>query len=235
MSYCVNCGVELDQSAKKCALCQTPLVNPMDDEASSSLSTPYPDKVVLPAGVRRRYAAFIISMVILIPNIVCGIINLLMPSTGVWAVYVIATSALAWVLFVQPFFWKKIPPYTLIAIDAVTVALYLYVFYAVGNEKGWFYQIAMPLLLILEAMLLFAVYWVRKKKRDWPDIVIAIFFGLGLYSVCVDFLLHLFIQNRPAISFSIVVLACCAALIGFFAAVKKNRRFRAWLGRKFFI
>lgn len=235
MSYCVNCGVELDESAKACALCQAPVINPMVDEAPKSISAPYPDKVVLPPGVRRRYAAFIVSMVVLIPNIVCGVINLLMPSTGIWSVYVIATSALAWVLFVQPFLWKKIPPYTLIAIDAVAVALYLYVFYAVGNEKGWFYQVAMPMVLILEAMLLFAVYWVKKKKRDWPDIVIAIFIGLGIYSVCVDFLLHIFIQGRFAISFSIVVLACCTALIGFFVAVKRNRRFRAWLSRKFFI
>ncbi len=235
MSYCVNCGVELDKSAEKCALCQTPIINPMEYEASKSISTPYPDKVVLPAGVRRRYVAFIISMVLLIPNIVCGIINLLIPSSGIWAVYVIATSTLVWVLFVQPFLWKKVPPYTLIAIDAVTVGLYLYIFYAVGNEKGWFYQIAMPMLLILEAMLLATVYWLRKEKRDWPDIVVAIFLQLGLYSVCVDFLLHMFIQGRPIITFSIVILACCMALIGFFIAVKKNRRFRAWLARRFFI
>lgn len=235
MSYCVNCGVELDKSAKKCALCQAPVINPMDYETSLPLCAPYPDKVILPPGVRRRYAAFIVSMVLLIPNIVCGIINLLIPSSGIWAVYVIATSALVWVLFVQPFFWKRVPPYTLIAIDAVTVALYLYVFYAAGNEKGWFYQVAMPLLLILEAMLLLTVYWMKKKKRDWPDIVVAIFLELGLYSVCADFLLHLFMQGRLAISFSIVVLACCVALIGFFIAVKKNLRLRAWLSRRFFV
>ncbi|HZK39173.1 MAG TPA: DUF6320 domain-containing protein [Clostridia bacterium] len=235
MSYCVNCGVELDKSAKKCALCQTPIINPMEYEASKPVFAPYPDKVVLPAGVRRRYVAFIISMVLLIPNIVCGIINLLIPSSGIWAVYVIATSALVWVLFVQPFLWKKIPPYTLISIDAVAVALYIYVFYAIGNEKGWFYQIAMPMLLVLEAMLLAMVYWLRRKKRDWPDIVIAIFFGVGLYSVFADLLLHLFVEGRPIISFSLVVLACCVALIGFFIAVKRNQRFRAWLGRRFFI
>lgn len=28
MSYCVNCGVELDSAAKKCALCETPVINP---------------------------------------------------------------------------------------------------------------------------------------------------------------------------------------------------------------
>ena len=28
MSYCVNCGVELDNSLKKCVLCDTPVINP---------------------------------------------------------------------------------------------------------------------------------------------------------------------------------------------------------------
>ena len=28
MSYCVNCGVELDPSAGICPLCHTPVVNP---------------------------------------------------------------------------------------------------------------------------------------------------------------------------------------------------------------
>ena len=30
MSYCVNCGVELDPSAKKCALCSAPVYNPKE-------------------------------------------------------------------------------------------------------------------------------------------------------------------------------------------------------------
>ena len=28
MSYCVNCGVELDATASFCPLCHTPVVNP---------------------------------------------------------------------------------------------------------------------------------------------------------------------------------------------------------------
>lgn len=28
MSYCVNCGVELDSTASFCPLCRTPVVNP---------------------------------------------------------------------------------------------------------------------------------------------------------------------------------------------------------------
>ena len=32
MSYCVNCGVELDASAKECPLCNTPVLNPRELE-----------------------------------------------------------------------------------------------------------------------------------------------------------------------------------------------------------
>ena len=235
MSYCVNCGVELDKSAKKCALCSAPVINPMETGQTVSSPAPYPDKVVLPLGVRRRYVAFIISMVVLIPNIVCGIINFLFFFFFVWAVYVIASSALAWVLFVQSFLWKKIHPYSLIAIDALAAGSYIYVFYAVGNEKGWFYQVAMPMLLLLEVMLLGSAYWLRRKKRDWPDIIIAVLIEIGIYSVCVDLLLHLFIEGRSVITFSIILIACCISLIVFFIAVKSNRHLRAWLSRKFFI
>ena len=28
MSYCVNCGVKLEESLTKCPLCNTPVINP---------------------------------------------------------------------------------------------------------------------------------------------------------------------------------------------------------------
>ena len=42
MSYCVNCGVELDPSAGICPLCHTPVVNPgrpVDEEAPPPFPT----------------------------------------------------------------------------------------------------------------------------------------------------------------------------------------------------
>lgn len=40
MSYCVNCGVELDASAKKCPLCDTPVYNPKDRNRRSTIPFP---------------------------------------------------------------------------------------------------------------------------------------------------------------------------------------------------
>ena len=41
MSYCVNCGVELDASLEVCPLCNTPVLNPNEIERPQ-LKTPFP-------------------------------------------------------------------------------------------------------------------------------------------------------------------------------------------------
>ena len=40
MSYCVNCGVELDSTAQKCALCDTPVYNPSQKEEKNVHTPP---------------------------------------------------------------------------------------------------------------------------------------------------------------------------------------------------
>jgi cation transport ATPase len=171
MAYCVKCGVELDESAKKCALCSTPLVLPQGLELDQGAATPFPEKVQLPAEVRRRYLVFFVSMVMLIPNIVLIITNFLLPSTGLWALYVASSSALAWVLFVYPFLWKRQKPYLLITVDALATALYIYVFYALGKEKGWFFYLALPIVCLLTLSLYITTFWIRRARRDWPEII----------------------------------------------------------------
>lgn len=41
MSYCVNCGVELEASLRECPLCHTPVINPME-AGKDKPPSPYP-------------------------------------------------------------------------------------------------------------------------------------------------------------------------------------------------
>lgn len=43
MSYCVNCGVELDKTCAVCPLCNTPVYNP-NQPVDVVSPKPYPDK-----------------------------------------------------------------------------------------------------------------------------------------------------------------------------------------------
>ena len=119
MSYCVNCGVELDDSAKKCALCGAPVLNPYLDEPEEALPPPYPDRLALPEGTNRRYIAFLVSMVLLIPNLICGVANLLILDSGVWSAYIVSSSLLFWVFFIVPFLMEKPRPLVLWLLDTL--------------------------------------------------------------------------------------------------------------------
>ena len=43
MSYCVNCGVELDAAIKSCPLCGVTVINPCQPEMAAA--APYPKKI----------------------------------------------------------------------------------------------------------------------------------------------------------------------------------------------
>lgn len=159
MSYCVNCGVELDDSAKKCALCGAPVLNPYLDEPEEALPPPYPDRLALPEGTNRRYIAFLVSMVLLIPNLICGVANLLILDSGVWSAYIVSSSLLFWVFFIVPFLMEKPRPLVLWLLDTLAGTLYTWLYYVVGwGPRGWFLHLGLPLILGLSVISLFMIH-----------------------------------------------------------------------------
>jgi len=235
MSYCVNCGVELDDSAKTCALCSTPVINPNASVSPEDAVDPFPVRMVIPAGVRRRYAAFIASMVFLIPNIVCLVINLLFNFGYLWANYINATSAIIWLLFVFPFLLRKPKSYIIIPVDAIGVILYTAVFYSIQHGEGWLFKLAIPLILVVFTFVFSVVEWIKHKHLDWPVLVTSILVQVSVLSFAIELLFRYYYSLRLLPVVSIIVSACCLALIAFFISVKSNKRLRAWLSRKFFI
>ena len=234
MSYCVNCGVELDTTAKKCVLCDTPVYHPTK-QTEEAASTPFSEIPVIPQNMRRKFVALIISYIILIPNIVCTFINIFLTPDNLWFVYLVSTSALLWVLFVSPFLSRKLRPYLMWGFDTVAVALYTFVFHSRklgGNE--WYFSVALPIILIVSACFLAFIYWDRKRKHHWTSKMLHIFvdlvISLSVSAVC----LYL---NERTLSWEICLIldACCLALLFFWLYANKSKKVRAWLSRKVFV
>ena len=238
MSYCVNCGVELDSTASKCVLCGCPVVNPFAQKSDTSAEIkPYPDKIVIPKATRKSFTALIVSVVMLIPCIVCGLTNFFTIESGDWSFYVISSVFLAWVLFVLPFLPKKKHPYIMLAVDTVELLLYLFFIFAMNIDDGelWFLKFALPLVLALSGIVLFMFLWLGKKRRSPFKIVIAVLTQISLYCIIIDILLHLFYTIHTQIYFSFIVTVSCLVLIALMIFALKNKRFGAWMRRKFFV
>ena len=71
MSYCVNCGVELDETLRRCPLCGTEVINPNQRSAPDPAARPFPSKVEqLERRAVRRFFTVMATLMLLIPPVV---------------------------------------------------------------------------------------------------------------------------------------------------------------------
>lgn len=236
MSYCVNCGVELDDSAASCALCSTAVYNPKDEKNNVPQQAPFSQTPVLFPRVKRKFIASVISVVILIPNLVCTLVNIFLKSDGFWSIYINATSTLLWVMLVFPFLIKRLKPLLMWAFDSVAAALYIYVFYVLGREKiQWYFRFALPITVTVSLCVLVFMLWVNKKKRHWSSIMIHLFIDVSVLTLVIGTLISAFLTSTTGIVICLIILLSSLSLVGFFIYCNRSKYVRAWLSKKFFV
>lgn len=233
MSYCVNCGVELDASAKQCALCGTPVYHPDKPPVEATeAALPFSPVPVIPEGVKKRFIATLITVILLVPCLVCGLVNLLFSPKELWSVYVSASALLTWILFVFPFLSKRLHPYRMWLFDTIASAAYIYVFYALlSANRGWYWQIALPLVLTLSLCALIFMWWSIGKNRGWPDKMLHLFIDAFALSGVGGLMFFLGGFLTVAEVFLIIALSV-AVLIAFGIYCSRSKKVRAWLTRR---
>lgn len=232
MSYCVNCGVELEKGCPSCPLCDTPVINPREKNTDTEKPV-YPENLSIPKSLSKKYWVFVLSLVMLIPNLVLIILNALLFDSEV-VKYIVGGFIVAWIWFLFPLLWKKPLPVILLAIDALALLSYLDMFKIYGDESGWFSAIAMPVVIALWAICNLFIFWL-KKPRSKPLIAIGVLGAVTVMSFVIEICMNMFYNGRLQIVISLVMTACCVSLMIFFAFLEKSRRLKAWAKRKFFM
>ncbi len=234
MSYCVNCGVELDDSAKKCALCQTPVINP-DKPIQNDIVTPFAEKLHIPKESKTRFMVLLASMIMLIPCLVCFLINILFVSTSFWSLYVCCSMALLWIIFVFPFFTKKFRAYIMWAFDTVAVALYVYFFFAMDSHSdGWYFKAALPIILINSLLILIFMLWAKSKDRHWILKTLIVVLDIGLSILTGGLILTYSLGIPKASTIGIIIFSCLVTVVMFLIYCYSSKTIRKWLTKKFF-
>lgn len=234
MSYCVNCGVELDNGAESCPLCRTEVINP-NITKREEVTPSFPDRIYLPKSLNKRFGAFIASMVILLPNIVCTLVNILFYPDSNWCWAVNATSLLLWVIFVSPFFWKKTVSWALILIDSVCVMGYAGVLCVLTESMEAYFGCILPLIAVVAVIVGFFIEFKEHAKPGWHVLCIAAFTEILVSSLSIELIVRNYLDVGMLPAYSLIISACCAAVTGFFIAVATNKKLRMWVDRKFFV
>lgn len=236
LSYCVNCGVELDPSAEKCALCSTPVFNPnQPPKKSEENEKPFSDRLVIPKSLQRKFVACIITMIMLIPNIILLMINIFFFRDRFWAVYIASTSFLLWILFVFPFITKKIRPYLMWAFDTAVSVVYSFTVVALSTGKAVIWEALATVIGLASAAALFFIVWVRGKKRSVSAVVVHLLVDAVAFTVLAGLSTAYFTQNENWFIAGVICAACFASLLGFGIYCNRSKHMRAWIKKVFYI
>lgn len=243
MSYCVNCGVELEEVAEKCPLCDTPVINPNKKE-NSAVSASYSDKPAdIPESSKKRYKAFIITIAMLIPNIVCFLSNIIFNYGYMWIWILNATSVLIWTFVVLPLILNKKSFIFQMLINTVVSVGYAFVLYYLEQEKGlivnhghgWFVECAVPIILVGAVLTVIVGLIIKHRKPHWSFVCISVLGAVAIGSISFDLTITHYLKNSFTPAVSLIIASCCAALMIFFASVAGNSKMKAWLDKKFYV
>lgn len=232
MSYCVNCGVELEKGCPECPLCDTPVINPKE-KTSENDKFVYPETIIIPKSLSKKYWVFLITMIMLIPNLVMLILNALIFDNHV-VPFISGGFVVAWIWFLFPLLWKKVMPMLILGIDALALLTYLYAFEHFNGNTGWFAFVSLPVVIVLWALGNGFIFLFKKTKRKSIRTA-AVLGAINIMSFVTEICASTFFLGKLQVTVSLVITACCLSLMIFFIVLAKSKRLDAWVSRKFFV
>ncbi len=233
MSYCVNCGVELETSLKKCPLCNTPVINPNELQNAKEAASPYPKEKGEVEAVKRKDWAILVSVVCGATAITCGLLNFLVFNKNQWSLLVIGVCMFLWVCAVPTMLYPKFSVYASLFLDGVALAMYLFMMTYVTHSDRWFLILALPIVFLIMAVAELFAFLYRKVAHSFLSTAIYLFGAISVICVGVELLIDNFLGNALALSWSAIVLAVCIIIELMLITIISSRRFRGAIRKRF--
>lgn len=226
MSYCVNCGVELEKSEKHCPLCGVEVNNP---------ARPYDDKAVRPypkrldpinARINRQFIASVLTICMAFPAVLCLAINLSLNGSLSWSLYVTGALVLIWTAVVPSYLFRR-PSLTRLYLPVlISLSLYLLLIAKMQKDSSWYLTLALPIIL-LSAILFYLNAWliIHRKVRGFA-IPAMILISIGLLTVGCDITIGLHLGGGWVPDWSFYVLIPCLAVAMLSLTVARRQSIR---------
>lgn len=231
MSYCVNCGVELESSLKECPLCHTPVMNPRELNKETPPS-PYPIDKGQVEEVTRKDLGILITVVLAATSVTCLLLNLLIFNSSLWSLLVIG-GCLCFLVFTLPaIFCSKVPVYVTLLSDGVSIMLYLFLITFVTETDAWFRQLGLPIAVLLTALAEVLALLARFVPFTVLSCALYLFIGIPTFCVILELLIRHMLEQPYRISWSAVVLTVCVIIDFALVTILTKKRLRNEVRRR---
>lgn len=230
--YCVNCGVKLSDTEKKCPLCQTVAFHP--DIIRESADPLYPPERQIDPQVNIKVAQIIITTSYLLALLISLICDLQLNGSITWAGYVIGALLVSYVTVFLPTWFQRPNPVVLVPCDFAAVGVYLlYINLASGGR--WFLSFAFPVTGFVGLVVTAVVVLMRYVRRGRLYIFGGALALLGGFMPLMEFLLSITFSDLTFLGWSFYPLVALVLFGGMLIFLAICRPARQTMQRKFFI
>lgn len=231
MSYCVNCGVELDPSLERCPLCNTLVINP-NEVTHTRAVPPFPQEKGQVEVVKSKDLAILLSVSLIAASLVCGLLNLFVFHNSAWSLYVIGACVVIWVLAIPAVIYTKLSFYLCLVLDGLAIGLYQYLISFNTASRDWFYELALPITALVTVTALVFTFFLRKVSSAFLMVGIYVFLAIAVLCAGIELLVERFLQVYYHLTWSAIVLSICTVIVIALVTILSRARLRNAVRRR---
>jgi hypothetical protein len=231
MSYCVNCGVELEPALGACPLCGTEVINPREHECTA-------EKRKLPE-IRDEYKKTdrvfwinFVSILVVVPIATCLICDMLYNKYLTWSLYVVAGVVILWAFSISPFLFKTFSYLKMVTADMIGVLTGLFLLEVLSPGRGWLLNIALPLVVYCYLAWLLIIWLTKRKVLRSLRIGSAYALAIGIMIMLLETLLDLNALGTVDLTWSWFIIAPCISVAALLILLDHNKRVKQELARR---
>ena len=231
MSYCVNCGVELEASLRECPLCHTPVVNPK--EAGKTVPpSPYPTDRGQVEEVKRKDLGILLSVVLSATAVTCLLLNLLVFNRSLWSLLVIGICICLFVFTFPMVYYRKMPPSLSLLADGAAVAVSLYMIAYLTPSTAWFWQLGLPIVLLVILNTEIFTFLARLVPFSLLSGALCLFIEIPLFCAALEVMIRRMLSAPIRLTWSAVVLTVCVIIDVALITILVKKRLRNEVRRR---
>lgn len=232
MSYCVNCGVELEASLQECPLCHTPVIN-LKEIGKEFPPSPYPENKGQVEEVKRKDLGILLTVVLTATGGTCLLLNLLVFNRFLWSLLVIGICICLFVFTFPLVYYRKMPPALSLLADGAAVAVYLYMIAYLTPSTAWFWQLGLPIVALVFLCVEIFTFLLHKVPLTMLSGALCLFVEIPLFCVSLELLIrHMLADHMMRLTWSAVVLTVCVIIDVALITILVKKRLRNEVRRR---
>lgn len=228
--YCVNCGVRLADTEKKCPLCETVVYHP--NVKQNPAQPLYPPRKMPERKSNAKALNGAVIILFLIPMILSLFADMQLDGTMDWFGYVAGGLVVTYTVIALPLWFEKPNPVIFVPCDFAATAVYLF-YIDLATAGKWFWSFALPVTVGLALIVCAVVTLFRYLRRGKLYVLGGAFMAMGGLMLLMEYLMSITF-DLPLIGWSVYPLVGLAAIGGLLIYLAINSVAREMMERKLF-